>query len=104
MAYFVAERRREIGIRVALGATRRMVLGHVLTEAMRLALAALVLGAIATPLLSRLIGSMLFGVTGTDALTYVAVWALLAGVALTASYVPARRAAHVDPILALREP
>ncbi len=104
MSYSVAERRREIGIRVALGATRGMVLGHVLAEAIRLAVIALLLGAIAAPLLSRLIGSMLYGVRSTDALTYLGVWALLAAVTVIASYVPARRATRVDPILALREP
>jgi putative ABC transport system permease protein len=104
MAYFVAERRREIGIRVALGASAPVVLRNVLIEALRLAAIALVLGAIAAQLLTRLIAAMLFGVSGTDIATYAAVWTFLAGVTLLASYLPARRAAHVDPIIALREP
>lgn len=103
MAYFVAERRREIGIRVALGASAPLVLRNVLVEALRLAVIALVLGAIAAQVLTRLIAAMLFGVTGNDMATYVAVWTFLAGVTLLASYLPARRAAHVDPIVALRE-
>jgi putative ABC transport system permease protein len=104
MAYFVAERQREIGIRVALGASAPLVLRNVLVEALRLAVIALVLGAIAAQVLTRLIAAMLFGVTGNDMATYVAVWTFLAGVTLLASYLPARRAAHVDPIVALREP
>jgi predicted permease len=104
MAYFVAERRHEIGIRMALGASGRVVLGHVLGEALRLAAVALVLGAFAAQLLTRLIAAMLFDVSGTDVVTYAAVWTLLALVSLLASYLPARRAAHVDPIVALREP
>ena len=101
-AYSVAERRREIGIRVALGATRSMILNQVLAESLRLSLATLVIG-IAAYFLTRVISSMLFGVSATDAVTYLAVSLLLMTVVLIASYVPARRAAHVDPILALRE-
>ena len=104
MAYVVAERRREIGIRVALGASAPAVLRDVLMEALRLAAIALVIGAIAAQLLTRVIAAMLFGVTGTDAATYAAVWTFLVGVTLLASYLPARRAAQVDPIIALREP
>jgi putative ABC transport system permease protein len=103
MAYVVAERRREIGIRVALGATAPVVLRNVLMEALRLAAMGLALGAIAAQLLTRLIAAMLFGVTGTDIATYAAVCTFLAGVTLLASYLPARRAAQIDPIVALRE-
>jgi putative ABC transport system permease protein len=103
MAYAVAERTRELGIRVALGATRQRLLGHVLSEALKLALAALVVGVPAAMLASRAIGPMLFGVTQTDAVTYAGVWTLLAAVVLIASYIPARRAAHVDPMTALRQ-
>jgi putative ABC transport system permease protein len=102
MAYFVAERRREIGIRVALGATKQSILTDVLVEAMRLASIALVLGAVAAQILTRLISAMLFGVSGGDVITYGAVCTLLVGVTLLASYLPARAAAQVDPIIALR--
>jgi predicted lysophospholipase L1 biosynthesis ABC-type transport system permease subunit len=104
MAYFVEERRREIGIRMALGASQSVVLRHVLTESLRLAAVALVLGAPVAQLLTKLIAAMLFDVSGTDVMTYAAVWTLLVGVSLLASYLPARRAACVDPIVALREP
>ncbi len=103
MAYFVAERRREIGIRVALGATEQSILTGVLVEALRLAAIALVLGAVAAQILTRLISAMLFGVSGADGITYGVVCTLLVGVTLLASYLPARAAAHVDPIIALRE-
>ena len=103
MSYFVEERRREIGIRVALGASRAVVLREVMSEALRLAVASLIVGAIAAQLLTRLIASMLFGVAATDVATYAAVWLLLTVVTLLATYLPARRAARVDPIRALRE-
>ena len=103
MAYSVAERRREIGIRVALGASRERVLAHVLSDALRLAVAALLVGVPAAMLVSRAIATMLFGISRTDAATYAGVWGLLAAVTLIASYVPARRAAHVDPMAALRD-
>jgi putative ABC transport system permease protein len=103
MAFSVAERRREIGIRVALGATSQRVLRQVLGDALRLAGIALVVGVLAAQLVNRLIASMLFGVDRTDALTYGMVWILLAAAALLASYFPARRAARVDPIAALKE-
>jgi len=102
MACFVIERRREIGIRVALGATRPVVIRQVLAEAGRLAVTGLVLGCLSARLLTQLISTMLFGVSSTDAVTYVSVSLVLGGVALFASYVPARRAARVDPMLALR--
>jgi putative ABC transport system permease protein len=102
MAYSVADRTREIGIRVALGATRSMVLSQVLSETVRLTLAGLAIGTLAAQLLTRLISSMPFGVSPTDAVTYLGVSCVLAGVALLASYLPARRATQIDPITALR--
>jgi predicted permease len=102
MAYAVADRTREIGIRAALGATRSMVFNQILAEAMKLTLAGLVIGALAARLLTRFIESMLFAVTPTDAVTYVGVSLVLAGVALLASYLPARRATQIDPLVALR--
>ena len=71
MAYSVADRTREIGIRVALGATRSMVLNQVLSETMKLTLAGLVIGGLAAQVLTRFISSMLFGVSSTDAVTYL---------------------------------
>jgi ABC-type antimicrobial peptide transport system permease subunit len=103
MSYFVAERRREIAVRVALGATRPIVLGQVLGEALRLLTIGLVIGAITAQLLTRLISSLLFGVGSTDLPTHLLVFAVLGAVAMLASYLPARRAAAGDPIGALRE-
>jgi putative ABC transport system permease protein len=103
MAYSVAERSREIGIRVALGATPSVVVKEVIAEAMRLASAGLVVGVLVAQILTRVIATMLFDVTATDAVTYAGVSLLLLGVALAASYLPARRAVRVDPMQALRE-
>ena len=103
MAYFVVERRREIAVRVALGAQRPVVLRHVLGEAARLLTVGLVAGAVAAQLLTRLISSLLFGVTTIDVPTHLVVFAELGTVPLRASYLQARRAAGVDPIVPLRE-
>jgi putative ABC transport system permease protein len=103
MAYSVADRTREIGIRVALGATRSMVLNQVLSETMKLTLAGLVIGGLAAQVLTRFISSMLFGVSSTDVVTYLGVSFVLATVALLASYLPARRATQIDPLVALRQ-
>jgi len=103
MAYFVAERRREIAVRVALGATRPVVLKQVLGEALRLLAMGLVAGAIAAQALTRLISGLLFGIGSTDVPTHLVVFAVLGTVAMLASYLPARRAAAVDPMSVLRE-
>ena len=103
MAYFVLERRHEIAVRIALGATRSVVLRNVLGEAARLAAAGLLLGGIVAHFLSRFISSLLFGIGVNDLVTYVAVSGVLAAVALCASYLPANRAASIDPIEALKE-
>jgi putative ABC transport system permease protein len=103
MTYFVAERRRELAVRVALGATRPDILRQVLGETARLLAVGLVAGAVAAQFLARLIASLLFGVTATDVPTYLVVFVVLATVGLLASYLPARRAARTDPIAALRE-
>jgi putative ABC transport system permease protein len=103
MAYFVIERRREIAVRMALGATRPIVLKQVLSESGRLVVVGLVAGAIVTRWLTRWIASLLFGVTATDVATHLVVFAVLGTVALLASYLPARRAAGIDPMVALRE-
>jgi predicted permease len=102
MAYAISERTKEIGIRVALGATRSAILREVMAEAARLTFAGLVVGALAAQLLTRFISALLFGVTSTDGLTYFGATIILAASGLVASYVPARRALRVDPLIALR--
>lgn len=103
MAYLVVERRREIAVRMALGATAPIVVKQILGEAGRLLFIGLAAGALVARWLTRWIASLLFGVTSTDLATHVVVFAVLAAVALLASYLPARRAARIDPMIALRE-
>ena len=103
LSYMVSERRREIGIRMALGADRASVLRMVLTQGLRLTLAGMLVGLSAAFALSRLIASLLFGVTPTDPLTISAVVGLISFVALVACYLPAHGATRVDPMLVLRE-
>jgi ABC-type antimicrobial peptide transport system permease subunit len=102
MAYSVSRRTREIGVRVALGARPSDVLTMILGQGMRTILIGLATGLIASFGLTRTIGSLLFGVTATDPLTFAAVILFMVGVALLACYIPARRAARVDPMVALR--
>ena len=102
LAYSVAQRTREIGIRMALGAQTRDVLGMVLGDSMRLTIIGLVTGLVASFALSRFLASMLFNIKPTDPPTYLSVSTLLVIVALLASYIPARRAARVNPTVALR--
>ena len=97
-----AQRVPEIGIRIALGAGRSNVLGMVLRQGMMPAVVGAAAGILASFAAARLLGSLLYGVTPTDALTLVSVAAFLIVVAALASYIPARRAASVDPIQALR--
>ncbi|HET6229024.1 MAG TPA: ABC transporter permease [Longimicrobiaceae bacterium] len=102
-AYFVTQRTHEIGVRVALGAASRDVLRLVVGRGLGLALLGVALGSAASLALTRFLSGFLFGVSPTDPLTFVVVAALLAGVALLASWLPARRAVRVDPMVALRQ-
>lgn len=102
LAYLVEQRRRDIGVRLALGAPRQRVLQQVVGQGMRLAAIGVVLGAAAAFAVSRVLSSVLFGVSPTDPLTYVVVSLVLLVVAWLASLIPARRAASVDVVRTLR--
>jgi len=102
LSYTVARRRREIGVRIALGAGRRAVVGLVMREAMALVVAGLALGAVLASLTARLLERVLFGVRPGDPLVLVAGCVVLVIAGLTAAYLPAARAASVDPMQALR--
>jgi putative ABC transport system permease protein len=102
MAYAVEQRRREIGIRIALGAPPGSVRGMVLAEGAMLTLFGTVVGVAAALTLTRFMASLLFGVTAWDPVAFAAVIILLSTIALVAAYVPARRAMRVDPMVALR--
>jgi putative ABC transport system permease protein len=102
MAYAVAERTHELGVRIALGADRASVLRLVLGEAAALAAAGIAIGLAGAFAATRLIQNLLFGVTSTDTITFAGISVLLAVTALVASYLPARRATRVDPMIALR--
>ncbi|HEU4525758.1 MAG TPA: FtsX-like permease family protein, partial [Gemmatimonadales bacterium] len=102
MAYTTTQRRHEIGIRLALGAGAPEVLRLVVGQGMRLVLLGLAAGLLGAWLLSRALTSQLYGITAQDPLTYVTVAVLLGTVALGATWVPARRATQVDPMISLR--
>jgi predicted permease len=102
LAYSVEQRVREIGVRVALGADKREIFRLIIGAGMRLALAGGAIGVPSALALTRLMGGMLSGVTSADPVTYIAVVGMLVISALLASYLPARRATRVDPIVALR--
>jgi predicted permease len=102
ISYLVGQRTQEIGIRMALGARRADVLRLVLTNGAKMAGIGVLLGLAASVALTRLMADMLYGVSATDPLTFLAVAVILILVALAASYIPARRAMRVDPIVALR--
>ena len=102
MAYGITQRTHEIGLRMALGAQRRDVLGMLIRHAMTLAGAGVALGVVGALALTRLMASLLYGVTATDPLTFAMVSLLLAAVVFGASYIPARRATRLDPMAALR--
>ena len=102
MAYSVNQRTREMGIRMALGASRRDVLRLVVGHGLRLTAIGAAVGLAASLAASRLVSSLLFGVSATDVVTFVTVPVVLIAAALGASYLPALRATRIDPIVALR--
>jgi putative ABC transport system permease protein len=102
MSYAVARRTQEVGIRIALGARSGQVLGMVIRDGMKVIVVSLIVGLASAAAATRLLASQLFGVSTVDPLTFTAVPAILAMVALVACYLPARRASRVDPIVALR--
>jgi predicted permease len=102
LAYSVAQRTSEIGLRMALGAQPRQVLGLVLRQGMLLAIIGAVVGVVVALPVARLASGLLYGVSATDPLTYAGITLLLMGVALMACYLPARRATRIDPLVALR--
>jgi putative ABC transport system permease protein len=102
ISYLVSQGTREIGIRLALGATQTSILGLVMKQGLMLAVAGVGIGVFGAFTLTRLIGALLYGVQGTDPATFAAVAALLGAVAALASYLPARRAARIDPMVSLR--
>jgi ABC-type antimicrobial peptide transport system permease subunit len=102
LAYAVARRRNEVGIRMALGASRSSVITLILREGFILIVAGAAMGLVLAAASTRFMTNQLFGVTATDPLTYIAVTSVLIVTALAACYLPARRAARVDPLVALR--
>jgi predicted permease len=102
ISYMVAERTQEIGIRLALGASRSNILRSVLHQGLGLAIVGAAVGLVCALIVSHLMASLLYEVRPTDPLTFVGVALLFIGVALVACYVPARRAMNVDPMVALR--
>jgi len=102
LAYAVGQRRRELGIRLALGASRGDVMSQVVGDGIRLAAAGIGLGVLIALAVTRLLTALLYGVGASDPMTFVGVVALLTVVSLVASYLPARRAAKLDPVVALR--
>ena len=102
MAYAISQRTGEIGLRMALGARRGDILRVVLNDAALIVIAGVGAGLLGSLLLTRFLQTLLFDIKPTDPLTFGALTILLAGVALLASFIPARRASRIDPLVALR--
>jgi putative ABC transport system permease protein len=102
LSYTVAQRTRDIGIRMALGASQKQVMRDVLGSGMRLTTLGLLFGLAGALAVTRLLSSLLYGVGSADTITFVAVSLVLTAVALMASYLPSRRATRIDPLVALR--
>jgi putative ABC transport system permease protein len=102
MAYTVSQRNHEIGLRMALGARQPDVLKLVLAQGMKLVGIGLAIGLVLALLVSRLVGSLLYGISATDPATFIGVTLILVVVALVANLLPAHRASRVDPLIALR--
>jgi ABC-type antimicrobial peptide transport system permease subunit len=102
MSYWVSQRTYEIGLRVAMGATRQGVLTMILTQGLKVTLYGVAGGIVAALLLTRFLAALLYGVAATDVLTFAMVIALVLGVAIVATAVPAWRAARIDPLKSLR--
>jgi ABC-type antimicrobial peptide transport system permease subunit len=102
ISYLVNERTHEIGIRLALGATRTKILGMILRQGLELAIAGAAAGLVGALIVSHLMAGLLYGVSPTDPLTFIGVTLVLTAAALAASYIPAMRAMRVDPLMALR--
>jgi ABC-type antimicrobial peptide transport system permease subunit len=102
LSYSVAQRTQEIGVRIALGAQRGDVLGLVVSQGMKLAVAGIVVGLIGSFAVTRVISSILYNVSATDPLSFAITAIVLTAAAFLASYLPARRAISLDPVEALR--
>jgi len=102
MAYAVSQRTRELGIRISVGAERRDIFKLILGQGLAISVAGLLAGLVAALVVTRLTANLLYGVSATDPVTFIAIALLLLGVTLLACYIPARRATKVDPMIALR--